>query len=434
MKREVEDIIDALESRQWDSRPDQRAIELACSAPKAFVELLTLAMQQDVRAGHVLTEALSFLPSEYWPSIIPVAFAVLEAGDNEVAQGAVACVALQFPELLLNLRERILELWERSIDIPRGIWRRADDSDIAFLKETVESTEATELVRFLAWDALMSTTRPAVMSWCIENDNVDFGSHLKRINAPDDRIEELRARAAIHYLKNFDCEFVAGNVRMLTSYRTLHMVLPRGYFHDRPNIHPTYFKQGEFVIGDHQFGGQAEERCALCNDFLSLMVRLNPIPEGIGATDLSLLNIVTCLRCLGWVTGPLFYNHAADGSFGPVNNALPPHSDYNSFPSQASFAPSPLQLTETAARWNRQDWGESNGKQNLFRIGGRPCWIQNPDYLICPSCGVTMTYLMEFDSFIPTSEGGEFLWGSGGAGYFYWCDACKISGAIWQCT
>ena len=45
-----------------------------------------------------------------------------------------------------------------------------------------------------------------------------------------------------------------------------------------------------------------------------------------------------------------------------------------------------------------------------------------------------MTALLQLDSDLPTADGGEWLWGSGGIGYVSWCDDCAISGAQWQCT
>lgn len=45
-----------------------------------------------------------------------------------------------------------------------------------------------------------------------------------------------------------------------------------------------------------------------------------------------------------------------------------------------------------------------------------------------------MTFLLQLDSDLPTEDGGEWLWGSGGIGYLFWCDSCKVSGLLWQCT
>ena len=90
------------------------------------------------------------------------------------------------------------------------------------------------------------------------------------------------------------------------------------------------------------------------------------------------------------------------------------------------------------SREEKQDWGLSNGRQNLHRIGGHPCWIQSAEYLECPLCENTMSFLFQLDSDLltkaPGSESREFLWGSGGICYAQWCDHCKVSEYLWQCT
>jgi hypothetical protein len=91
-------------------------------------------------------------------------------------------------------------------------------------------------------------------------------------------------------------------------------------------------------------------------------------------------------------------------------------------------------LVATPARWRLQDWGAANSRENLHRLGGEPTWIQNSDYPRCPSCGSTMAALLQLDSGLPTEDGGQLLWGSGGIAYVSWCDNCAISGVQWQCT
>jgi hypothetical protein len=89
---------------------------------------------------------------------------------------------------------------------------------------------------------------------------------------------------------------------------------------------------------------------------------------------------------------------------------------------------------ETPRRWRWQDWALSNGRENLNRVGGEPCWVQSAEYFDCPTCGSLMSFLMQLDSDLPTEDGGEWLWGSGGIGYGFWCDRCKVSAFLWQCT
>ena len=47
-------------------------------------------------------------------------------------------------------------------------------------------------------------------------------------------------------------------------------------------------------------------------------------------------------------------------------------------------------------------------------------------YPNCPSCKGTMSYLLQLDSNLPAADGYEWLWGSGGMAYGFWCDACTI--------
>jgi hypothetical protein len=45
-----------------------------------------------------------------------------------------------------------------------------------------------------------------------------------------------------------------------------------------------------------------------------------------------------------------------------------------------------------------------------------------------------MRFAMQLDSELPQVDGGEWLWGSGGANYTFWCAPCRTSAHLWQCT
>jgi len=157
----------------------------------------------------------------------------------------------------------------------------------------------------------------------------------------------------------------------------------------------------------------------------------DPIPSGLGITRLKRLDLATCLSCLGWERQPLFYQHD--------NNGSPQNVGYDGPPVKPQFPVGPLReaeigLAQTPRRWFWQAWGCSNSRENLNRIGGEPCWIQDAEYPNCPSCNKMMPYLFQLDSDLPTGGGGEWLWGSGGTVYGFWCDGCRISGLLWQCT
>jgi hypothetical protein len=161
------------------------------------------------------------------------------------------------------------------------------------------------------------------------------------------------------------------------------------------------------------------------------MLVLDPIPAGLGVTRLPRLELATCLSCLGWEKQPLFYRHDQHGI--PSNVGYDGPAVTPQFPS-GQLKETEIRLAETPRRWYWQDWALSNGRENLNRIGGEPCWVQSAEYPHCPLCQRIMPYLMQLDSNLPMNEEREFLWGSGGIGYGFWCDQCKVSGFFWQCT
>jgi len=91
-------------------------------------------------------------------------------------------------------------------------------------------------------------------------------------------------------------------------------------------------------------------------------------------------------------------------------------------------------LAPTPARWAAQDWGMSNSRQNLSRVGGEPSWIQGALVPTCPICGEKMEFLMQLDSGLPSGEDGELLLGSGGILYVFWCERTRVSAFFMQCT
>jgi hypothetical protein len=48
-------------------------------------------------------------------------------------------------------------------------------------------------------------------------------------------------------------------------------------------------------------------------------------------------------------------------------------------------------------------------------------------------CAKTMRLLLQLDS-LGRQEDVEWLWGSCGILYVFWCDACSLSATFWQCT
>lgn len=147
------------------------------------------------------------------------------------------------------------------------------------------------------------------------------------------------------------------------------------------------------------------------------------------SAEVQTIPLEVCLSCLGWEESVLHYSHAADGR--PVSldgGAVTPE-----FPGE-TFRETTALLVPTPSRWRWQDWGMSNGRENLNRLGGHPTWVQSAEYPDCAGCGQPMYFLLQLDSHLPTSDGGEWLWGSGGICYAFSCRSCRHTAFLWQCT
>lgn len=179
-------------------------------------------------------------------------------------------------------------------------------------------------------------------------------------------------------------------------------------------------------------GGALPGTCGLCHGPLHRLLSLDQ-PARAGIACDGPLSFGVCLSCLGWEESALFYRHDAEGlpQAHPTQRkdvAIEPQ-----FPAEP-LASAEVTLFEAPARWAWQDWGDSNGQQNLSRVGGAPSWVQQAWYPPCPDCGHKMSFAFQLDSDLPQDDGNEWMWGSGGCNYSFWCAHCRVSGHFWQCT
>ncbi|HBE70399.1 MAG TPA: hypothetical protein DDW52_19795, partial [Planctomycetaceae bacterium] len=236
------------------------------------------------------------------------------------------------------------------------------------------------------------------------------------------------------WLNQIGLEYSGGEYSRLCNQNPYHILFPDSFFADdaRPDWlveeHPTWRLQSDSLTA--LFGGDSSLACKSCTGTLHRLIKFEPLPDEIVITGLSGLELAVCLSCLGWEEERMYFQHDAAGN---------PEHLFEGDVSEPQFPVGPLKeatitFAQTPKRWYWQDWGLSNSRENLNRFGGEPCWVQDAEYPSCPSCKTTMEFLMQLDSDLPTADGDEWLWGSGGIGYVFWCDACKVSGYLWQCT
>lgn len=214
--------------------------------------------------------------------------------------------------------------------------------------------------------------------------------------------------------------------------RVYHIIFPRGYFGapyaaHLTKHHPTWrFEGGE--VG-YKLGGVLGEPDGDAQNPLFHLITLDPLPRDLPVRSLPRLILAAHVREVN--EGEIvFYEHDAQGMPRRIGERTQVEYAFDEpiKECEATLAPTP-------ARWAAQDWGMSNSRQNLARIGGEPSWIQGALVPTCPICGEKMEFLMQLDSELPSCEqGGEVMFGSGGILYVFWCERTRVSGFFMQCT
>jgi hypothetical protein len=427
--QQIESIIRSLEEKGVPAAPVMEATALATSHPEAIADLAIAVMRRFPKGGTFLDAALSYLPQENWPALVQQALdALIGAAEKSFgAAGAIiAYASLQCPTVLHPHLSRIFDVRpnERCY-YERFPWRESGELHLGFLRGIIQSTASSEDERRRAWANLCETRHGEVIEYALSC------ADLPGL-APSGWPQDQWVSASLH-LVGFDHD--GKSLQRMCPNALYHLTFPDSYFEakSRPpwlaRIHPTW--KASASTHAIPFGGSSTNRCSLCGGMLHRLLVLEPVPPGLGIIGLARLELATCLSCLGWQRQPLFYRHDLNG--------CPSNIGYDGPAVKPQFPVGPLReteahLAETPRRWYWQDWALSNSRENLNRIGGEPCWIQDAEYPRCPLCQKLMPYLMQLDSDLPMEEEREWLWGSGGIGYGFWCDVCKISGYLWQCT
>ena len=216
------------------------------------------------------------------------------------------------------------------------------------------------------------------------------------------------------------------------SQRAYHIIFPRGYFGApyAPHLakhHPTWRFEGSEAR--YKLGGVLDEADGDAQNPLFHLITLDPPPRDLPVRLLPRLILAAHVREVN--EGEIvFYEHDAQGMPRRIGERTQVE-----YVQDEPIKECEVVLAPTPARWAIQDWGMSNSRQNLARIGGEPSWIQGALLPTCPICGEKMEFLMQLDSELPSCEqGGEVYFGSGGILYVFWCERTRVSGFFMQCT
>jgi hypothetical protein len=391
-----------------------RLAEFLGTAEEDEIEQFALsALEVAPAGGTFLDSTISHIASSGLIRLVDRCMSILESGaPNEACQSVLAYVSLQQPQDLQPYLLRIFALRPNAgTYYENWPWRGAEETDVPFLTWSLQTTQIA--TRMKAWECLLETRRPDAMSFAL---------------AATDKVH--LDQPADYYLRTVG--FNATHKRLYREH-CAHIIFPSDYFVvDRPSwnsrsLHPTWHLEGGGKA--FRFGGSGSSSCGLCGRNLQHLISLPTSHVFDDPSDDSTIALEVCLSCLGWVEGCLFYQYSVDGS----PRALDVGSAKPEFVADA-LRETRVDLAPTPDRWRWQDWALSNARENLHRVGGHPCWIQSADFPDCKSCGKTMHFMLQLDSDLPSVDGGEWLWGSGGICYGFSCVDCRITAFRWQCT
>ena len=421
MNDTAQNLLTDFKRHSWKT-PDlyPRLFELAKS-PAALFDFLQGFLAAYEKNATLFNDALSYIDKEHFGMLVEQAIDSLKSGPNENAENVIEYASLQFPELLHDKLNVIAALNPNAgAYYEEYPWRKlAREAIPAFWERLASAATPLDEKRKL-FTCLLETRDEETLAFACD---YFLGNPLFDVKDPENYLTACLEQ--VGYTRQ------NGVIRNYCPNRTRHLVFPDKYFaQGRPVFlskkqHPTWrLPAGEQSFA---FGGVLDSDRA--NPFFHIAT-FDEIPNGLHITALKQLTLGCHVRELN-ACGPVFYQHDVDGKPQRVRT-------YESDPDEL-FADHPIKkacisLAETPPRWEFQSWGTSNGRENLFRLGGEPTWIQGADVPCCPHCHEKMDFLMQLDSDLPDSEEGELMFGSGGIGYVFWCDKSKVSGYLMQCT
>lgn len=374
------------------------------------------------KGATIFNDSLSYLKREQFEKLIGIALSILQKGENDNAESVIAYASLQFPDLLHPHLETIFELKpNESTYYAEYSWRKLEKSKIKIWKEKLENSQTSIEEKRKLFSCLLETrdleTIEQVYRYALSN-NLFVRKDLEEY--------------LIGYLETVGFTKRENKVQSYCPNRLWHFFFPKNYLpkseavHLSKEQHPTWrlepnetkFKIGGIIRNDD------------LNPFFHL-ITFEEIPAGLNLTNFNKLVLGLHIRELN-ECGELFYQHDQEGNPQKINTNEEREIEYWE---DDAIVEALISFSKTPERWRFQDWGLSNSRENLFRLGGEPTWIQSANVLNCPTCKEKMDFLMQLDSELPDVRTNySVMFGSGGICYVFWCDKDKVSGYLMQCT
>ena len=403
----AKELIEAFRSKNW-KEPNiyNRVLSLRDDVSETYI-FLEMYMREFKKGATFFNALLGYLDEEQLARLLEVSFDGVDAVETDALESLIDYISLMSPKLLRPYLEIIFKRDSRSYTEPYP-WRDLDKVNIEKLKEKLPTAENKKIEQKII-EMLLQTR---------DEETVIFAYNYAKEHGV------IKPESLIYYLEDVGYTLRDEKVVKYCSENAFHMVFQPNYLKTSP--HPTWHLKPEKI--SYALGGEMAESSS--DNPVCHMLTLEPVPKGLG---ISLKRVVFALHTRELDEGyEPFYHHNSQGE--PTKLETEDEIVFEYSEALPPIKPSSISLASTPKYWQRQSWGHSNGRENLFRVGGEPTWIQSAFVPTCPKCKQKMHYLMQFDSLLPDISGGELWFGSGGIAYLFWCDDCCVSGYIIQFT
>lgn len=189
---------------------------------------------------------------------------------------------------------------------------------------------------------------------------------------------------------------------------------------------PTWWPRTD-AVGAGRVGGAAEGRCPVCDRPLQRLIDLGTFASG----GVSLPREIVLCPTFGCLWGEQFFGHDDGGPRPLPREATLPEVEIDEPQGMPEL---PVTFHRAPARWQVQDWAQSNDRQNLNRLGGAASWVQDSAYPECPRCSRSMPFLLQVDGGTRFTGGGGWEAWTEGMIYAFWCGGCRVSAVSSQQT
>jgi len=421
MTEKARQLIADFKLKGWQTdKPYERLFELAENSDELFAFLEAYLNEFEQRST-LFNDGLSYIDKEQFKKLIKLSIDILQVNKNENAESVIEYASLQFPELLHGHLELIFDLKpNESTYYAEYPWRNLISNSTKYFQDILTNEKASIDDRQKIFSCLLQTRDPETIKYAYE-----YAKESKLFDGQDAESWLIAQLEIVGYTIQKD------TIQSYCPNSLRHFVFTKDYFIKGKPVfinreqHPTW-KLGS---GDtkYKFGGVLENDDK--NPFYHV-ITFHQIPNGLNITEVEQLTLGVHIRELNeW--GALFYQHDPKGI--PAKIHVGKENEINIYTDKA-IKETFVTFADTPKRWEIQSWGSSNSRENLFRLGGEPAWIQSAEVLTCPVCNGKMDFLMQLDSDLPDNDGGELMFGSGGICYIFWCDRSKVSGYVMQCT